>query len=56
MDIDVAGKFEDLVASIREQKPNDRSELDRKYAILLTELEKVEAYFHYYIVQNKLEE
>ena len=30
-------------------KPNDRSDRDRRYAILATELEKVIAYYHWYI-------
>lgn len=34
---------------IKARKPYDRSEEDRRYAIVLTELEKVIAYVDYYI-------
>lgn len=32
---------------VRNQKPNDRSELDRVYAVVITDIEKVIAYLHY---------
>lgn len=31
--------------TLRENKPDDRSERDRRYAITITEMEKVVAYF-----------
>lgn len=31
-------------------KPNDRSELDRRYAVTITDTEKVVAYFKTYVV------
>lgn len=34
----------------REMKPNDRSEKDRHFAIAITELEKVIAYFYRWVV------
>lgn len=33
---------------LREQKPNDRSEYDRRMAVTITEMEKVVAYFYTY--------
>ena len=47
-EIDMA--FADLEIRVKNAKPNDRSELDRYYAILLTELEKASAYFGIYIL------
>ena len=43
-------KFNYLVNSIKENKPDDRSELDRRYAILITDLEKCYAYFCQYVL------
>lgn len=37
--------FEELLAQLREQKPNDRSEKDRYWAISITEVEKAKAVF-----------
>lgn len=37
--------FEELLAAMREQKPNDRSERDRYWAIAITEVEKAKAVF-----------
>lgn len=41
--------FEQLFNALKAEKPNDRSEVDRSYAILLTELEKAYSYFIFYI-------
>lgn len=38
--------IDDLRAALNAAKPNDRSEDDRRIAILLTELEKLEALGH----------
>lgn len=38
-------KLEELIAAMRESKPSDRSDVDRVYAVTLTELEKVRAYW-----------
>lgn len=43
-------KLLDLMAQLRNDKPNDRSDLDRQYAVILTDLEKVEAYYYHYIL------
>ncbi len=37
---------------LREAKPNDRSEKDRRYAVAITELEKVYAYFNTYVISG----
>ena len=34
-----------VLATLTVLKPNDRSELDRRYAVTITEMEKVFAYF-----------
>jgi hypothetical protein len=34
---------------VRKIKPNDHSEMDRKFAILLTELEILKAFFMFFI-------
>ena len=38
--------------ALRQHKPNDRSEKDRRYQIAITDLEKVFAYFQTMIVQG----
>lgn len=42
-----------LLADLKSNKPNDQSQKDRQYAITITELEKVFAYYFTYVV-NKL--
>ena len=37
------------IEAMREQKPNDRSELDRRYAVAITEAEKLLAYYLYFV-------
>ena len=45
--------LENLIKDIKESvKPNDRSEQDRRFAIVITELEKVKAYYHCYIINQ----
>ena len=41
----VLDKLDSLTALIREYKPRDRSDRDRKFAIMLTEVEKLDALF-----------
>jgi hypothetical protein len=36
---------------MRDAKPNDRSEADRRYAVAITEMEKVIAYFDTWIAR-----
>jgi len=38
--------------TLKDNKPNDRSEYDRRYAITITEIEKVQAYFKTFIIDN----
>jgi hypothetical protein len=37
------------LGELKLNKPNDRSEKDRRYAVSITEMEKVVAYFYLYI-------
>lgn len=38
---DVLDRFLEVIRDTKNLKPNDRSEKDRRYAIVITELEKV---------------
>lgn len=38
-----------VIDHVELEKPNDRSELDRRFAIVIADLEKVKAYFYLYI-------
>lgn len=42
-------KLKDALQSIIDAKPNDRSGIDRRYAIVITMLEKAVVYFAVYI-------
>ena len=44
-----------VLEHIKAEKPNDRSEIDRRFAIVITDLEKVRAYFYGYILPNDME-
>ncbi len=44
--------LESSLRMIKRNRPNDRSELDRRYAILITDFEKAIAYFKTYIVDE----
>lgn len=39
-----------ILEKLRDAKPDDRSELARRYQVTITELEKVLAYFWTYVV------
>ena len=41
--------LENALTVLREQKPNDKSEKDRRYAVTITEMEKVIAYYATFI-------
>lgn len=45
--------FYDLHESVKNCKPNDRSSLDRHFAIVLTDLEKLIAYYKTYCLQEE---
>ena len=42
-------ELEKALEQLEKDKPNDRSEVDRKYAIAKTDLEKLIAYCNYYL-------
>lgn len=46
-------KLVDALELITKLKPNDRSEIDRRCAIVITDLEKIIAYVYYYIADNE---
>jgi hypothetical protein len=46
--------LQDVLKKLRDAKPEERSELARRYAVTITELEKVIAYFWFYIVTDEL--
>jgi len=48
----VLTSIELCLSVIKRDRPNDRSELDRRYAIVITDFEKVMAYFKTYIVEE----
>jgi hypothetical protein len=42
----------EALGEIQATKPGDRSEIDRRYAIVITMIEKAIAYFGYYIMRE----
>lgn len=46
---DVIEKLQDALNALRKAKPDDRSEVARRYAVTITEMEKVIAYYSTYI-------
>ncbi len=44
--------MERCFAELKGDRPNDRSEVDRRYAVAITDFEKVMAYFKTYIVDE----
>ncbi len=42
--------LEVMLEALRSAKPEERSELSRAYAVVITEFEKVVAYFEKYVV------
>lgn len=44
----IVARLATALEQMRQAKPGDRSELDRRYAIAITDLEKVIAYMHTY--------
>lgn len=49
VELTLAGRVNELIELFRDNKPNDRSEKDRKFAIVLTDLEKISAYVKTYL-------
>jgi hypothetical protein len=48
-DEQIDSKMRDLLGVLRANKPNDRSEKDRRFAITITDMEKLFAYFHTFV-------
>lgn len=42
-----------VLATLREWKPNDRSEIDRRYAVTITMMEQAWAYFHTWVINEQ---
>jgi len=51
-DLKASWCFQVALEKLKEAKPNNRSEIDRRYAITITEFEKVIAYYDYYVLRN----
>jgi hypothetical protein len=49
----VLEKLEDVRLLLRQEKPGDRSEIDRRFAICLTELEKYRAIYFGLIINKE---
>lgn len=45
-------KLSGLIQDFKNSKPDDRSEIDRRYAIVITDLEKAYAYFFTYVMEK----
>ena len=45
--------FQNTMENLRMAKPNERSEIARRYAVTITEFEKVIAYFKVYVVDKE---
>ena len=52
-DAQILSMLEMALGRLNDAKPNDRSERDRHYAVLRTELEKVIAYCDHWIVVGR---
>lgn len=48
----VLSGLQQTLATLRANKPDDRSEKDRAYAVTATEMEKVVAYFKEYAIKT----
>lgn len=49
----VLSALQQALATLKANKPNDRSEQDRAYAVTVTELEKTISYFKEYAIEKK---
>lgn len=50
----IASDMKYLLDRVQLAKPNDRSSLDRRYAIFITDYEKLLAYFEKYLEDEEL--
>jgi hypothetical protein len=48
---DMQGMISNLIVGLKDLKPNDRSDIDRSFAICITDAEKLEAYFLWHIAR-----
>jgi len=46
-------KFEELLKKLQEEKPDERSEEARRFAVTITEVEKVYAYYNDFILNGR---
>lgn len=53
---EVYAKLFDALQSLRTNKPGNKSEFDRRYAVTITDMEKVLSYFQVYVVEAAEEE
>ena len=51
-DMQAMGDLMRALNRLRATKPNDRSEKDRRYAVTITEMEKVAAYFRFFVIEG----
>jgi hypothetical protein len=51
-DVTAVSAIEKALQTMRDRKPNDRSEKDRRYAVAITEQEKVLAYFREWVIRG----
>lgn len=49
---DCLNTIADALLKLGQAKPKDRSELARRYAVTITELEKAYAYFHTWVINE----
>lgn len=49
---DVHGGFIELMESMRRAKPGDRSDIDRAWAVAITETERAFAYFYTWVLSR----
>lgn len=52
-DILISGGIWLLLEEMKQAKPDDRSEKARRYAVTITEFEKVAAYFKTYVIDEQ---
>ena len=53
---DCLDMMRDLLHKLKSSKPEERTELARRYAVTITELEKVLAYFYVYVMSESARE
>jgi hypothetical protein len=48
----IQDKLVAAIDALKDGKPEDRSETARRFAVTITEMEKVLAYFNYFVVEE----